>query len=109
MKRLVALAAIGVLVGGCTDATVNKSSVRATQTAPESTQVDIVRIPYDPAYPYYVVTVEPLSFDADPSGGSSTAPQAPGTRRYGWGPWGWGLLPTGPQAEAYTPPPLAPA
>jgi curli biogenesis system outer membrane secretion channel CsgG len=103
--RLVTWLAIGALVAGCADATVNKQSVRATQTAPESTQVDIVRIPYDPAYPYYVVTVEPLTFDADRSGGAYDAPQAPGTRRYGWGPWGWGLLPTGPQAEAYTPPP----
>ena len=25
-------------------------------------------------------------------------------RRHGWGPWGWGLLPEGPQAQAYNPP-----
>jgi curli biogenesis system outer membrane secretion channel CsgG len=105
MKRVAMLAALGVLAGGCATATVDKTSVRATQTAPESTQVEIVRIPYDPAYPYYVVTVEPLTFDADRGGGATTAPRAPGTRRYGWGPWGWGLLPTGPEAQAYAPPP----
>ena len=53
-----------VLASACT-ATVDKQSVKATQTAPESTQVEVVRIPYDPSLPYYVVTVEPLSFDAD--------------------------------------------
>jgi curli biogenesis system outer membrane secretion channel CsgG len=88
---------------GCAPATVNPHDVQATQTAPVSTQVEVVRIPYDPAYKKYVVTVEPLSFDADPSGAGS-APAAPG-RRYGWTIWGWGLLPEGPQAQAYTPPP----
>ncbi len=61
-----------------------------------------MRIPYDPSLPRYVVTVEPLSFDA--SGGSGgAAPPVPG-RRYGWGPFGWGLLPEGPQARPYNPP-----
>ncbi len=105
MNRIVTVLAVGAFVAGCADATVNKQSVRATQTAPESTQVEIVRIPYDPAYPNYVVTVEPLTFDADRGGGASEAPEAPGRRRYGWGPWGWGLLPEGPQARPYTPPP----
>ena len=91
-----------VLASACT-ATVDKQSVKATQTAPESTQVEVVRIPYDPSLPYYVVTVEPLSFDADGGGGGS-APPVPG-RRHGWGPWGWGLLPEGPQARPYNPPP----
>ncbi len=103
MRRNVSLFALGVLASACATAEVNKQSVRATQTAPESTQVDIVRIPYDAAYPRYVVTVEPLSFDADGSGGGS-APPVPGQRR-GWGPFGWGLLPTGPEARAYNPPP----
>src|SRR5947207_11452749 len=91
-----------VLASACT-ATVDKQSVKATQTAPESTQVEVVRIPYDPSLPYYVVTVEPLSFDAGGEGGGS-APPVPG-RRYGWGPWGWGLLPEGPRARPYNPPP----
>ncbi|MBM4268490.1 MAG: hypothetical protein FJ144_18085 [Deltaproteobacteria bacterium] len=89
---------------GCAPATVDKSSVRATQTAPESTQVDIVRIPYNPNLPRYIVTVEPLAFGVDGNPAAS-APETPGTQRYGWGPWGWGLLPTGPQAQAYNPPP----
>jgi curli biogenesis system outer membrane secretion channel CsgG len=88
------------LLGACT-ATVGKQSVKATETAPESTQVEVVRIPYDPSLPRYVVTVEPLGFDA--GGGGGAAPPVPG-RRYGWGPWGWGLLPEGPQAPAYNPP-----
>jgi len=49
MQRLATWLAITALVAGCADATVNKQSVRATQTAPESTQVDVVRIPYDPS------------------------------------------------------------
>jgi curli biogenesis system outer membrane secretion channel CsgG len=106
MNRALSLtfAALGALsIAACAPATVDKSSVRATQTAPESTQVDVVRIPYDPSYPRYVVTVEPLTFGADGSAASS-APETPGTR-YGWGPFGWGLLPSGPKAEAYNPPP----
>ena len=101
MRRLGILSLCAVL-GACT-AEVNKQSVKATDTAPESTQVEVVRIPYDPNLPKYVVTVEPLSFDAS-SGGGGAAPPVPG-RRYGWGPWGWGLLPEGPQAQAYNPPP----
>ena len=62
MRRMIVVLA-AALVGACT-ATVDKQSVRATQTAPESTQVDVVRIPYDPSLPYYVVTVEPFGFAA---------------------------------------------
>jgi curli biogenesis system outer membrane secretion channel CsgG len=104
MRRIIVVLA-AVLVGACT-ATVDKQSVRATQTAPESTQVDVVRIPYDPSLPYYVVTVEPFGFAAGGTEGGS-APPVPG-RRYGWGPFGWGLLPEGPQARPYNPPPQAP-
>jgi len=101
-RRLAFLIGCCLLLGACATATVDKQSVRATQTAPESTQVEVVRIPYDPALPYYVVTVEPLTFAAEqPMSGA--APAAPG-RRYGWGPWGWGLLPEGPQAPVYNPP-----
>jgi curli biogenesis system outer membrane secretion channel CsgG len=102
MKKL-SMLAMAIVLGACANATVDKQSVRATQNAPESTQVDVVRIPYDAAFPYYVVTVEPLSFDAD-RGGTGDAPPVPG-QRYGWGPWGWGLLPEGPKAQAYNPPP----
>jgi curli biogenesis system outer membrane secretion channel CsgG len=94
---------LAVLAAGCAPATVDKRSVRATGEAPESTAVDVVRIPYDPSLPYYVVVVEPFTFDADgtPAGDS---PRTPGVR-YGWGPWGWGILPEGPRAQAYNPPP----
>src|SRR5713101_3232339 len=102
MRAFCLLLGVVALAAGCT-ATVDKQSVKATQNAPESTQVDMVRIPYDPSLPYYVVTVEPLGFDAGGGGGGS-APPVPG-RRYGWGPWGWGLLPEGPQARPYNPPP----
>jgi curli biogenesis system outer membrane secretion channel CsgG len=87
-------------LAACAPATVNKASVRATDQAPESTQVEVVRIPYDPSYPYYVVTVEPLRVGVDSS--YSPPPETPGVQRYGWGSWGWGLLPTGPQAQAYS-------
>src|SRR5579871_5856395 len=101
MRRM-SVVVVAALAGACT-ATVDKQSVRATQTAPESTQVEVVRIPYDPSLPYYVVTVEPFGFAAGGAEGGS-APPIPG-RRYGWGPFGWGLLPEGPQARPYNPPP----
>src|SRR5262245_33141017 len=90
------------LLAACAPASVDKQSVRATGQAPESTRVDVLRIPYDSAQPYYVVTVEPFSFDADSTPDSGT-PETPG--RYGWTPFGWGLLPEGPKAQAYNPPP----
>jgi len=93
---------LAVLAFGCAPATVDKRSVRATSQAPESTAVDVVRIPYDPSLPYYVVVVEPFTFDADGTPAGDT-PRTPGVR-YGWGPWGWGILPEGPRAEAYNPP-----
>jgi curli biogenesis system outer membrane secretion channel CsgG len=102
MKRAIPFM-LALLVGACAPATVDKRSVQATAQAPESTQVDVVRVPYDPSLPYYVVVVEPFTFDADAPAGGST-PRTPGVR-YGWGPWGWGILPEGPKAQAYNPPP----
>jgi curli biogenesis system outer membrane secretion channel CsgG len=102
-RRVSVIMILAVLASACAPATVNKQSVRATAEAPDSTRVDLVRMPYDPSLPYFVVTVEPFTFDADGSP-SAGAPATPGTH-YGWGPWGWGLLPTGPKAEAYNPPP----
>ncbi|HZR82069.1 MAG TPA: CsgG/HfaB family protein [Candidatus Binatia bacterium] len=99
MGRIAAAVACGVAASACAPATVNKASVRATDQAPESTQVEVVRVPYDPNYPYYVVTVEPLRVGVESS--YAPPPPTPGVTRYGWGSWGWGLLPTGPQAEAY--------
>lgn len=108
MKRVMAMVAgraaivlaAGIALGACADATVNKQGVRATDQAPESTQVEVVRIPYDPHYPYYVVTVEPLTVGVSSS--NAPAPEVPGQTRYGFGSWGWGLLPTGPNAQAYS-------
>ncbi|MBU6281762.1 hypothetical protein KGQ64_05925 [bacterium] len=97
-KGLVAALAL-FAIAGCAPATVDPQAVRATQYAPPSTQVDVVRIPHDPNLPWYVVTVEPLTVGVEGSG--SPPPQAPGVVRYGWGSWGWGLLPTGPQAQPY--------
>lgn len=83
-------------------ATVDKSSVQATNLAPVSTQVEVVRIPFDGAQPMYVVTVEPLSVGTGSGGGAT---QASSGGHYGWGPFGWGILggtaPTAP--GAYTP------
>ena len=99
MRRTTPIVIFAMLASACAPATVDKRSVRATDQAPESTQVDLVRIPYDSSLPYYVVVVEPFTFDADGSPSAST-PRTPGTH-YGWGPWGWGLLPEGPRAQAY--------
>jgi len=94
---------MAVLAMACAPASVDKRGVRATDQAPESTRVDVVQIPYDRSLPYYVVVVEPMTFDAGDGGGGGDAPPVPG-RRYGWGPWGWGLLPEGPSARPYNPP-----
>lgn len=102
MRRMIPVL-LAALAAACAPATVDKQSVRATSQAPESTAVDVVRVPYDPSLPYYVVVVEPFTFDADGSPAGDT-PRTPGVR-YGWGPWGWGILPEGPRAEAYNPPP----
>lgn len=102
MRTFALVAAACMAIASCAPATVDKQSVRATEGQPESTQVDVVRIPYDPNLPTYVVTVAPLQIAVD---GSPTAPPPPPGRHYGWGPFGYGLLPEGPQAEAYTPPP----
>lgn len=102
MRGVVPIITLIMVASACGPATVDKSSVRATSEAPESTRVDVVRVPFDPSLPYYVVTIEPFSFQADGTP-AARGPRTPG--RYGWGPWGWGLLPEGPRAQAYDPPP----
>jgi len=102
MRTFALIAVACIMLASCAPATVDKQGVRATSGQTESTQVEIVRIPYDPNLPTYVVAVEPLQVAVD---GSPTAPPPPPGRHYGWGPWGYGLLPEGPQAEAYNPPP----
>jgi curli biogenesis system outer membrane secretion channel CsgG len=102
MSRAIAVSVAAILASACATATVDKQSVRATSVAPESAQVDVVRVPYDPSLPYYVLTVEPFSFDAEASS-QGAGPETPG--RNGWTPFGWGILPEGPRAVAYQPPP----
>ena len=102
MHRWLMMAAL-VALTGCA-ATVDKASVKATAGAPVPTQVEILRIPYDAAVPTYVVTVEPLRLGTE-GGPSAPIPAGPG-RRWGWGPFGWGLWGVPDLAPAaYTPPP----
>jgi curli biogenesis system outer membrane secretion channel CsgG len=95
-------AASGCLALAACSAQVDQQSVRATSGQPTAAQVDVVQIPYDPNQPRYVVTVQPFTLATQGSG--DTGPETPGVRR-GWGPFGYGILPTGPQAQPYTPPP----
>lgn len=90
MKLKVLFASVGLtIIVGCT-ATVDKKSVQATSTAPESMKVETVHIPFDPTQPMYVVTVEPLQVGADGSAGGPppSSGQSSGNY-YGWGPFGW--------------------
>jgi curli biogenesis system outer membrane secretion channel CsgG len=93
---------LGVLTTACRPAAVDKQALRAPIEPPESTRVGLVRIPYDPSLPYFVVTIEPFTFDAN----AAQAPSTPGTH-YGWGPSGWGLWSEGPRTQAYDPPAAA--
>lgn len=96
------IVALSCLALSACSASVDKSSVRATEGQPESARVDLVQIPYDPNQPKYVVTVQPFTLATGGSG--DTGPSTPGVQ-YGWGPFGYGILPRGPQAQPYTPPP----
>src|SRR5205807_10190780 len=60
-RAFVALTATALvsLFAGCATM-VDKSSMQATEGAPVSAQVELVRVPYDPSLPKYVVTIEPL-------------------------------------------------
>jgi hypothetical protein len=69
---------IVVALAGCAS-TVDKASVRATEGAPVSTQVQIVKIPYDPSLPKILVAVEPLMVGAESSPGAPV-PIAGGAR-----------------------------
>jgi len=97
--RTVYVLAVAVLSSACT-ATVDKQSSRRPR--PPGVDAGGGRAhPYDPSLPYYVVTVEPLSFDAGGEGGGS-APPFPGAGTDGG--LGLGLLPRAAGA-AYNPPP----
>ena len=66
MRNWLFLIALSGLIG-CT-ASVDKSSVQASAGAPEPTKVASIHIPYNPAQPKYVVTVEPLKVGTSGSG-----------------------------------------
>ncbi len=55
---------------------IDKEDAQATATAPVSTQVESVTIPYDPNLPTFVVVVEPFDYSASgqTSGGGQGAP-----------------------------------
>jgi curli biogenesis system outer membrane secretion channel CsgG len=101
MGRSAMVAAVLIVAGlavSCGPAAVDTQPVQRTAEAPpEPTRVGLVRVPYNPSLPYYVVTVEPFTFGAD---ASTSTQQTPGTP-YGWGPWGWGRLPDGPRAGSH--------
>ncbi len=88
-------------LAACTT-TVDKASVRATEGAPVSAQVEILKIPYDPSLPRYVVAIEPLRVGAEGAPGA-LVPTASGAR-YGWGLWGLGPFGAHPAPPAYAPP-----
>jgi hypothetical protein len=95
-SRVIFTGLVAFLVSACVRATVDKPPVAASVAAPDPTRGDLVWVPYNPSLPYYVLTVEPFTFDADGSPSGST-PVTPGTR-YGWGPGGWGAPPNGSKA-----------
>jgi curli biogenesis system outer membrane secretion channel CsgG len=100
-NTIVPIAVVSLLLAACT-ATVDKTSVQATQATPVSAQVPSVTIPYDASQPMYVVTVEPLSVGASSGGGVT---QASSGGNYGWGPWGFMGGGRNPAPGAYTPQP----
>jgi curli biogenesis system outer membrane secretion channel CsgG len=103
--RAIVLSTALPLISGCT-ATVDKGSVQATASTPQSMQVETIRIPYDPSQPMYVVVVEPLQAGTDghPGGPPPSSGQSP-SGYYGWGPFGW-IGPGGnrPTPDAYNAP-----
>jgi len=90
---------------GCT-AMVDKSSVRASAGAPESTKVASIHIPFNPDLPRYVVTVEPLQVATSGSGAPTVSQgRYRNYNSWGWGPWAWRAPGAGnPAPGAYTAP-----
>lgn len=99
---LVVLAAAAVALAGCTSAVVDAAGVQARPASPEAARVPmaqapLLQVPYDPRYPRYVVAVEPLVLQTEPTvrGLGPTVESPPN----------WGILPHGPQPVAWNPPP----
>ncbi len=90
MLNFVAAGALTLGLAGC-GATVDKGSAKAQTGAPESAQVEVLSLPYNPNLPTYVVVVEPLVDGASgmTSGGGRTAraPEPSGSY-FGSGLWG---------------------
>lgn len=84
-------------LSGCAPAAVDAAGVQAQPYGPEATEVSVIRVPYDPRFPRYVVAVEPLVLqtDAPPAGPGPGIEYRPS----------WGILPQGPQPVGWTPPP----
>ena len=57
-KTAIGVSVCAVLLAAC--ASIDKSSLRAHGGVPESTEVELAEIPYDPSYPRFVVAVEPF-------------------------------------------------
>jgi curli biogenesis system outer membrane secretion channel CsgG len=57
-------AGVFVFLTGCTTATVDRGDAQAQTGAPEAADVPIVSIPADPAFPTYIVAVEPFEYAA---------------------------------------------
>jgi curli biogenesis system outer membrane secretion channel CsgG len=66
------LAVLTSFAVGCT-ATLDKTSVQAREGAPESTQTEVVSIPYNAGLPTYVVAVEPFIFSRTLTEGKNEA------------------------------------
>jgi len=104
MRRLVSsMMTIAVLASACGLATMDGSPGRGTAEGSASTRAGLGRVPKHPSLPYYVVTVEPVTLEAD-GASSASMPPTPGVR-YGWGPSGWGLLSESPRDRAHDAPP----
>ncbi|MDG2305327.1 MAG: CsgG/HfaB family protein [Candidatus Binatia bacterium] len=85
-------------LGGCTRARVDAAGVQAEPYAPEAAEVPLVRVPYDPRFPRFVVAVEPFALQAD------SAVAGPPVQSIVYGPGSWGVLPHGPRPIGWTPP-----
>jgi curli biogenesis system outer membrane secretion channel CsgG len=53
-----------MILSGCSTASIDRGQAKAQTGAPDVAQVDVVSIPYDNAYPKYVVAVEPFTYAA---------------------------------------------
>lgn len=85
ISRGALLLALGIAFAASQDASgqllrrknrLDKSDAKATSVAPESTQVEVIRLDYDPDLPQFIVVVESFDYSASgqTSGGGQAAP-----------------------------------